>query len=181
MSTSAFNTTTRDDAVQTSQAKGWAQYEDDTYTSGSPLSITAAGGDVLLECDGAGSNTVTSELPSDGALLWDTTNDKFLSGNIGDAFDVRVDFDAKNTNVTGAFDMKIDIGDPSGIVIVERTLTFAKGANTEQHFSIGFPLYSMATFVANGAKIYINSITGDTTMYNISVFAKKDYHGTGSV
>jgi hypothetical protein len=159
--------------------KGWAMYDDDTYTEGAPLYVTAVAGIVKLECDGAGSNTVTSELPLGVSALWDTTNDKILSTGAGNAFDVRIDFKAKNTNITGSFDIFFDIGDPSGIVISARTYTFPKGANTEVQFSIGIPLFSMATFVANGCTVYIDSTVGDTTLYEISIFVKQDYVTAG--
>ena len=159
------------------EGKGWGMYDDDTYTLGSPLSVTSAGGNVLLPCDGAGSNTVTSEQPAEGAL-WDVVNDKIISDKSGNAFDVRIDFKAKNDNLTGSFDIFFDIGDPSGIVVSSRTYTFPKGANTEVQFSIGIPLFSMATFVANGCKVYIDSTVGNTLIYEISIFVKKDYIGS---
>ena len=166
-------------AINDVEGKGWAVYFDDTYTVGSPLSVTAAGGNVRLECDGAGSNTVTSELPDGVVALWDTTDDFVIGNNIGDSLDVRIDFKAKNTNVTGSFDILFDIGAPSGVVVTARTYSFPKGANTEVQFSIGVPLFSMATFIANGCKVYIDSIVGDTTIYDISIFIKRDYVGTG--
>lgn len=155
--------------------KGWAIYFDNTYTSGSPLSVTAAGGNVQLECDGAGANTVTSELPTGVSALWDTTNDKLIGTGAGNAYDVRIQFKAKNDNVNGVMDIIFDIGDPSGIVIAQRTYAFPKGANTEVIFSIGIPLFSMSTFVANGCKIWLDSITGDTTIYDIDILIKQDY------
>ena len=161
------------------EEKGWAVYFDNTYTSGSPLSVTAAGGDVLLECDGAGANTVTSELPDGVSALWDTTNDKLIGTGVGDGYDVRIQFKAVNDNVNGLMDVKFDIGDPSGIEISARTYAFPKGASQEITFSIGIPLFSMATFVANGCKIFIDSITGDTDIYDISIFIKRDYVSGG--
>lgn len=160
-------------------SKGWANYDDGTYTVGSPLSITSAAGLVKLECDGTGPNTVISELPPGVSALWDTTNDKIIGIKSGDAFDVRADFKAKNDNISGQMDVIFDIGDPSGIPITSRSVTFPKGSNTEITFSIGIPLFSMATFIANGCKIYLQSITGNTLIYDISVFIKKDYDGIG--
>ena len=161
------------------EGKGWAIYFDDTYTVGSPFSVTAVAGIVKLQCDGAKSTTVTSELPTGVAALWDTVNDEIIGVAVGNSYDVRVGFKAKNTNITGSFDILFDIGNPSGQVISARTYTFPKGANTEVQFSIGIPLFSMATFVANGCKVYIDSLIGDTTIYDISIFVKQDYVAQG--
>lgn len=163
-----------EEVIDQVEGKGWAVYFDDTYTAGSPLSI-AEGVTSNIECDGAKSTTVTSELPDGVAALWDTTNNKVISYGVGNAFDVRVAFKAKNTNLTGVFDVLFDIGNPTGTIIAARTYAFPKGQNTEVQFSIGIPLFSMATFVANGCKVLLNSITGVTTIYDISVFIKQDY------
>ena len=74
------------------------------------------------------------------------------------------------------FDFEIDIGGSLG-VITSRTLSSSKGANTEQRYSVGIPVFTLATFVANGGEIYINSIDDGTTVsiYDIQIFIKRDY------
>jgi len=161
--------------------KGWAVYFDGTHIDIGSAYTVADNESKLLPCDGTGGATVTSELPAGVTALWDVISDKIIGNNIGDGFDVRIEFDAQTDNQNGAFDIHFDIGNPTGIIISGRTLTFPKGSGAETHFSVGLPLYSMATFVANGCKVRIDGIAGKgtTSIYNISVFVKRDYKGKG--
>jgi hypothetical protein len=60
----------------------------------------------------------------------------------------------------------VDLGGTVGKQF-EETLTFSKGANVEQNFSLSVGCYSLATFVANGGIPKITAITGSTSLYNI--------------
>jgi hypothetical protein len=154
--------------------KGWAVYEDDTYTVGSPLVIASAR--TKLTNDGAKAGTNKDFLPDGVADFWDTTLNKILAQTIGDALDIRIQFKAKCSTVSAYFDFEIDIGGSLN-VITARTLSSSKGANNEQRYSVGLPLFTLATFVANGGTIYLNSIDDGTTVsvYDIQIFIKRDY------
>lgn len=154
--------------------KGWAVYQDDTYTSGSPLVIAST--QSQLTCDGAGSGTNKSYLPDGVSDFWNTTTNKITPENIGDCYDLRVQFKAKCSTVSAYFDFELDIGGALGI-ITARTLSSSKGANTEQRYSVGLPVFSLSTFVANGGTIYLNSTDDGTTVsvYDIQILIKRDY------
>jgi len=154
--------------------KGWAVYEDNTYTVGSPLVIASAR--AILTNDGAGAGTNKSQLPDGVTDFWDTTLNKILGQTVGDALDIRIQFKAKCSTVSAYFDFEIDIGGSLG-VITARTLGSSKGANNEQRYSVGLPVFTLATFVANGGSIYLNSIDDGTTVsiYDIQIFIKRDY------
>lgn len=154
--------------------KGWITYEDSTYTEGSPLVIASARG--KLTCDGLGSGTYKAEAPDGVAEFFNTTTNKILGINVGDACDIRIDFKAKCSTVSAYFDLELDIGGAQGI-ITARTLSSSKGAGNEQRYSPSFGYYTLATFVANGGDIYIDSSEDGTTVsiYDIKITIKRDY------
>lgn len=154
--------------------KGWMVYGDTQYTSASPLVV--ANNRVKLTCNGLGSDTYKGEAPFGITDLWDTTTQKFTPENSGDSYDVRVQFKAKCSTVSAYFDVELDIGGSLG-VITARTVSSSKGANNEQRYSIGIPIFTRDTFVANGGEIYINSTDSGTTVsiYDIQLFVKRDY------
>jgi len=156
------------------KSKGWAVYHDSTYTVGAPLTVASAR--VKLTNDTAGSGTDKTYLPASVTDFWNSTTNKITPENVGDAYDVRIQFKAKCSTVSAFFDFEIDIGGSLG-VITSRTLSSSKGANTEQRYSVGIPVFTLATFVANGGEIYINSIDDGTTVsiYDIQIFIKRDY------
>jgi hypothetical protein len=170
----SYTTAKTDSLLLRVNKMGWANYVDSTYTSGAPLTFTNER--KKIECNGLGGATELSYLPDGVAALWDTTNDKILSANVGNAFDVRVEFTAEPTTTNAYFDVEFDIGGAVGIVAA-RTLTCPKGTNAHS-YSVGIPLFSLATFVANGCTIYIDT-TDDTltlNVYDIKVFIKQDYY-----
>lgn len=155
---------------------GWAYYTDSAYTSGSPLTINNSR--TLMPIDGLGSATNKDYLPDGVTDLWDTATSKILSDNVGNAFEVRVQFIAEPaTSNDTALDVEFDIGTGApDIVISESTITSPKGTDPFV-VSIGIPLFSLATFVANGCKVYINTTdTGDNfDCYGFTIMIKQDY------
>lgn len=147
---------------------GWARYEDSQYTEGSPLTLEN-GTDKLMP-NNAGV-TITSQLPYDGETqisLYDGT--KITPAKSGDAYVLRIDFDASLDAIDGFAEFSIDIGGTEGKVI-KRTVTFPKGKNVTHGFSITSFIFTLGTFVSNGG---IVKIKPSTTMkiwniaYNIS-------------
>jgi len=154
---------------------GWAIYEDSQYTSVSPLASSNA--NTQLTINGLGAGTTTTYLPTGVTELWNTTSNKIVADELGDAYDVRLDFKANPSNASDYAEIVFDIGDGGGPVpVVSRTITFAKTSATS--FSIGFPIAALATFMTNGCKIYIDtSGSGDAVdIYDISLFIKRDFN-----
>jgi hypothetical protein len=173
----AYTTAEIDTLLMKVDKMGWEVSFDGTYTSGSPFAIPASTR-TLMPCDGLGSNSNNTYLPSDVTELWDTTLDKIVSDNVGNAFEVRVQFIADPGAISASFDMEFDIGNGApNIVIAARTINAPKGADPFV-VSVAIPIYSLGTFVTNGCKIYINTTdSGDTfDIYDISVLIKQDYH-----
>ena len=165
-----------DFTINTLRAKiGWAIYEDSQYNAGAPL--TSSNANTQLTINGLGAGTTTAYLPTGVTELWNTTSNKIIAAELGDAYDVRLDFKANPATASDFAEIVFDVGDGGGTVpVVSRTITFAKtGASS---FSIGFPIAVLASFMTNGCKIYIDtSGSGDAiNIYDISLFIKRDFN-----
>lgn len=157
-----------------SRNTGWAFYDDNLYTSGSTLAVNAA--KVELTCNGSGSQTNTSYLPQGVQDFWDTTNNKIIPQKVGDAYDIRLDFVADPAANGDWMEVVLDIGTVgTPIEVVRRSVSFTK--STPQSISIGFPIFALSTFLANGGKFYLDtSESGDNiNIYDISIYIKRDH------
>lgn len=149
---------------------GWAQYIDGQYTSGSPLSVNNA--KVLLTIDttiGTGSK-IETYLPSGVDSFWDESTDRIQAQKEGDAYTIRVNFVGDPSGISDFGQIIFDIGDSApDIPIATRTVSFAKATATS--VSTTTSLFSLATFVENGCKIYFDtSDSGDSVdIYDISI------------
>lgn len=161
------------------EAAGWANYADGTYTSGAPLSLTAATR-AKLENDGTGGSTYTAQLPSGSTGLWDTTNDKITPDSLDDSYDLRVVFTIDPAAINGVLFIQLDIGsDPLGassIVIADYEQVLAKGA-VAQGIIVTFPIFCRATFLANGGTITLEC-DKDADVFDISVLLVKTSSGS---
>jgi len=165
-----------DFTINTIRSKiGWAIYEDSQYNAGAPL--TSSNANTQITINGLGAGTHTTYLPTGVTELWNTTDNKIVADELGDAYDVRLDFKANPATASDYAEIVFDIGDGGGTLpVVSRTITFAKtGASS---FSIGFPIAALASFMTNGCKIYIDtSGSGDAVdIYDISLFIKRDFN-----
>jgi len=153
---------------QVKNVHGWAYYQDSTYTSGSPLVVNNAR--VQLTNDGLGANTEDAYLPNGISALW--IGNKITPENVGDAYEIRIDFKAKMSQTNAYGEVQLDIGDGSIINIIKRTITFPRGAGVEHSFSMGFPIFCLSTFVTNGGKLYFDTTQGSDNMsvYDIAIF-----------
>lgn len=152
---------------------GWAQYNDTIYTLASPFVINSGVTSILP--NNAGSN-ITNYLPSNVTAFYNQATTKITPQNIGDYYAITIRFKAKSSSAGGIFDIGVDIGGGLGVIFKE-TITFAKGANTEQDFSIVINGYSLTTFVSNGGIPKITSVTGNTSIYDISYQISRTHKG----
>lgn len=153
---------------------GWAIYQDSQYTVGAPLTSNSA--KTQLTINGLGASTNKTYLPTGITDFWSTVDNKILADQLGDAYDIRLDFKANPTTASDYAQVIFDIGDGGPIPVVSRTITFAKAG--ESSFSIGFPLSALNDFITNGCKIYFDtSGSGDSiNIYDISLFIKRDFN-----
>lgn len=154
---------------------GWALYGDTQYSAGSPL-VISQGSTVDLP-NNAGSKDESS-LPTGSPALYDGT--RIQPNSINDTYDVRVNFKASTSSATsGGFNVSLDIsaaGDGS-ITVTAQPVRMLRGANEVQTYTVNFPIFCKETFKANGGLLRIESVTGDLTIYDISLFLVKTYGG----
>lgn len=166
-------------SIRNAMGMGWAYYQDGTYTSGSPLSVNNALVQLLI--DGLGTDTEKGQLPVNASgnpiELWNTLTDKITPINAGDAYDLRLDFKASTATPSTYMDLKLDIGTGTPVNIVTRTLQFPKGTGTTHSFSVGFPIFSLATFIANGGKLMLDTtgLGANVSVWDLGLFIKRDY------
>lgn len=158
--------------------QGWAQYGDATYTSGSPLTVNNARTQITLD---KASGVIEQYLPRGVASLWE--NNKITPDQVGDAYDIRLNFKAQtSTELGGFFTFELDVGGSQGVIYAS-SHSFPKGQNTEAIFSITFPIYTLQTFIDNGGTMYFDTRPGShsCTFYDISIFIKRDYKAITNV
>jgi hypothetical protein len=153
---------------------GWAQYSDTLHTLASPLVIAAG---VTTPLTNNAGSTIKSQLPAGVTDLYDGT--RLISDDLGAAYMVRIGFTVSNSSQTGAFSLSADIsaaGDGS-ITIFDRVSSLARGANTPQAYNTTNLTYSLGTFLANGALLRFESITGTSSIYDITYVISKIHKG----
>lgn len=151
---------------------GWGNYADTQYTELSPFVVNS--GTVSNLPNNKGS-VIETYLPEGVTTLYDGT--RVAPEGIGDGYELRVGFKAKSSSNSGSFALRLDIsaaGDGSNIIL-ERSATFLKGTNTEQKFSFTSGLFSLGTFVSNGGLLQFQSITGNSSIYEVSFLIKRDH------
>tara|TARA_R110002049_G_scaffold309180_1_gene518122 strand:- start:12934 stop:13713 length:780 start_codon:yes stop_codon:yes gene_type:complete len=143
---------------------GWAQYSDTQYTSSSPL-VVNEGSRVNLN-NNAGSN-ITAHLPLGVTQLYDTTTKKITPVKLGDSMQLRVAFKAFTSSNNGVGEITLNIAPQ--ITIVSETFDFPRGigASNIRNFTKSNLIYALDTFMANGGEIFFESITGNTSIYDI--------------
>jgi hypothetical protein len=144
---------------------GWASYTDSTFTSGSPLSVVA---NDTVKIPMFWESSVTGQLPTGVDSLWSRA-DSTLIGFDGDAYTVRVSFNAESDNVSGYGKLIFDIGNGTPNVVSSRVFTFPKGANTEHSFSHTTALYAGSTFESNGCSVKLASGVGDMIVSDFNI------------
>ena len=152
---------------------GWAIY-DDAASHTTPIVVNNNRYQVLIDNLGTSSNS--NYLPSGVTEFWDTTNNKITPAKLGDAYDIRIDFEAQAAAGSSSYaNLILDVGDGVSIPIVNRNISFQ--GTTLSSFSVGFPIAAMDDFMLNGGKIYFDtSISEDSiTLSNVVLFIKRDF------
>lgn len=159
--------------LKSNSTTGWEQITDTTYTSGSPLSIVeGVTGKILTGTV----SRITTQLPSGVTEFYNTTTDKLMAVNDGDAFTLSLRFKAKMDVANGLADVAINIGGALN-VISQETLVFSKGIGVEQRFDIDLSYFTGTTFIANGGDIEITPLNGDISIYDIVLVPIRTHKG----
>lgn len=152
---------------------GWAQYGDSQYTSLTPL-VTLEGQISIIDLDGL-QNTVKSQLPIGVSDFYDVSTSKIVPVNNGDGYSLSLSYKASNTSNNGDFTIFLDIGGTFTRIFpdVKRT---PRGQNVAHEFVSSINYYTLGTFLANGGLLKIESGTGTTSLYDISLQIHKTHN-----
>lgn len=131
---------------------GWVEYKDLTNTVSNKQSLTA-GQQNALTIDGASTIKTYKPLGMGTAELW--ANNKITPLALGDAYQIRIDFQAEIANANGYFDFGIYIDGAVGYA-VQDSYTFPKGSNVAHRFSLNYLIYCLDTFLANKGELRVN-------------------------
>lgn len=138
---------------------GWASYVDTTYTSGSPLTVSAG---VVTKLPNNAGTIVDSQKPSDITAFYDSTTQKILGRN-GDGLGISLFFFAVPSAANQSIDMYIDItggtGTPASLAkLYRQTFPFPKGAGTARGILFDVTsAYTLNTWDTNGGDVYVES------------------------
>ena len=152
---------------ETPQWTGWAAYADTQYTELAPFSV--ANGTTVRVPNNAGT-TIVDQLPVGISALYDGT--KITPVSDGDAYDLRVSFTARSNNNAGSFLISVDIspnGDGTNIV-TSIPVKELKGVGQWQLYTVALPIFTRATFLANGGKVLVTPVVGGLDIYGMSFF-----------
>ena len=152
----------------TSQALGWARYDDDQYTSASKFSLTQ---DVEVVIP---NNAATSYRSNVGVDYYNSTTKKVLADNENDTYVMTVVFkySAPNANQT-YLEMHFQGGNGTPYDRIRDTITFPKGNDTAHDHHAIFQYYADASFITNGSQWKITAFGGNAVIWDIIYFIQK--------
>jgi hypothetical protein len=111
--------------------------------------------------------------------LWDTANDCIVPILEGDSYDVRVvlDITAKSGTPT-LLTMELDIG--GGVTPTISIITDDRSTSKTPPFSLvlTFPIFTLATFIANGGQFFLSVNTGTYTISGRSIYIARTSPGS---
>ena len=150
------------------QPTGWGNYADGE-TSPATLSVSTTPTKLLVD----GTSSLSDYLPISirgVSELWDTTTDKIIPITVGDSYDVRVNIEvtAKGGGAS-AINVILDIGGGGSptINVVEAQIPITKSVPLTSIAT--FPIFTLATFIANGGQIFLSTDTGTATVGSRSI------------
>lgn len=153
---------------------GWGYYVDTQYAVGSQLSVLADTDTLLPNNKGS---VIESQKPTDVDTFYDGS---VITGRNGDDIIVSIDFFITPTNVnTTLCEVWLDItggtGTPANLAnLYRRQITFPKGSGVERKVSFSHSGYTLGTWEANGAQVYIRT-NGTATVYGASYILKRTH------
>lgn len=158
------------------QGSGWAQYQDTQYTQGSPLVVTQ-GNTVAMPINGI--NSITGFLPEGVDSLYNGT--RITPAEVGDFYDIRVNFRGFASINNGGFIIDIDIsntGDGSNVIASYPVrMISGSGSGNTRIYTINVPVFSLGTFVANGGLIRFTAVDGNITLYGATLVIARVHKG----
>lgn len=152
----------------TSQALGWARYDDGQYTSASKLTLTQ---DIEVVVPNNAATIVRSNVEVD---YYNSTTKKILADNENDTYVCTVVFNYSAPNANQTFiRLQLDATNGTPYRRVGKDISFPKGNDVEHQFHEVFQWYVDDAFVANGSQWKITAFGGSATVWDIIFFIQK--------
>lgn len=168
------------DLVDKMTGAGYGTWRDSQYTVSNKRVIPAETR-TQLTIDGLHPSTYIGELNTLSPALW--SNNTIYPENLGDSYSARLNLSLERaSNSSGQYaTFEMDIGTPGSpipVLTVREPLLRASGVT--QFVTLSDVIFSLDTFVANGAKIYITS-TEQISIWDTSIFLRRDYISKGNL
>lgn len=172
---------TNDNFTELYNVNGWGVYGD-SETSPSTQSFNTTPSQLLI--DGSSSGSTSAYLPYEIrgiSELW--SSNKLTPIGVGDSYDIRVNLTISSTTSNPTrFAIALDIGaTPDGtggagsVIISQDSRTLKNGV--PQNHSFAFPIFSLATFLANGCTFWIAVDSGSLEISSRSILIVRTSSG----
>lgn len=145
---------------------GWARYDDTQYTSLSKLTLVE---DTEVVLSNNGGNVVRSHSSID---FYNSSTQKILGINENDVYIFTVAFKASAANANQTF-LEYNLEGSGQISRVAGTIAYPKGNDAEHVENIMMQYYTDETFVADGVQLKVNSVGGDSLIWDVIYFIQR--------
>lgn len=153
---------------------GWVNIADGQYTSGAPLAISAAA-KTQITIDGAGAATNTAYANGMATDVW--SGDRFKPSAIGECYTLRLTATVTQTSAgTGHYvTFDADIGtDETPFIAASQSVPLIKGNGVATLMTIAAPFFTLGTFGAAGARLYLTPSV-DVTLHGAAIFIQRTF------
>lgn len=145
---------------------GWARYDDTEYDSNYKLTLVQ---DTEVVLSNNGGNVVRSH---SSINFYDSSTQKVLGVNENDVYIFTVAFKASAANANQTF-LEYNLEGSGQISRVAGTIAYPKGNDAEHVENIMMQYYTDATFVADGVQLKVNSVGGDSLIWDVIYFIQR--------
>jgi len=145
---------------------GWARYDDTEYDSNYKLTLVQ---DTEVVLSNNGGNVVKSH---SSINFYDSSTQKILGVNENDVYIFTVAFKASAANANQTF-LEYNLEGSGQISRVAGTIAYPKGNDAEHVENIMMQYYTDATFVADGVQLKVNSVGGDSLIWDVIYFIQR--------
>ena len=169
-----------DNFLELYNVAGWGNYSDGGTT---PTTQTITSTPSKLLIDALGGLTNEDYLPREIrgiSSLWDGVNDKMNAISEGDSYSIRLNLEltTKGGLPTHLFIVP-DIGGAAGITIpIPGAIVSVETGSLPLTLPVYFKVFSLATFIANGCQIFLNTDTGTLTLADRTIYIEREYKGS---
>lgn len=152
--------------VSDSVRLGWARYDDTEYDSNYKLTLVE---DTEVVLSNNGGNVVRSHSSID---FYNSSTQKILGVNENDVYIFTVAFKASAANANQTF-LEYNLEGSGQISRVAGTIAYPKGNGAEHVENIMMQYYTDATFVTDGVQLKVNSVGGDSLIWDVIYFIQR--------